>query len=47
MAMTLTADFQEKKQHGSVLFPFNIYPLRMTRRARCGRPHWRTSRWLI
>ena len=47
MAMTLTADFQEKKQHGSVLFPFNIYPCTIPRDFPAVALHWHTSMELI
>lgn len=47
MALTLTADFQEKKRHGSVLFPFNIYPCTIPGDFPSVPLHWHKSMELI
>lgn len=47
VALTLTADFQEKKQHGSVLFPFNIYPCTIPRDFPSVPLHWHKSMELV
>lgn len=47
MAVTLTGDFQEKKRHGSVLFPFNIYPCTIPRDFPSVALHWHTSMELV
>lgn len=47
MALTLAADFQEKKRHGSVLFPFNIYPCTIPGDFPSVALHWHRSMELI
>lgn len=47
MALILTEDFQEKKQHGSVLFPFNIYPCTIPGDFPSVALHWHKSMELI
>lgn len=47
MDLTLTADFQEQKKHGSVVFPFNLYPCAIPDDFPSVALHWHKSMELI
>lgn len=47
MALTQTEQFQETKQHGSVLFPFNIYPCTIPLDFPSVALHWQRSMEIV